>query len=182
MFAQISKSFKFLKELQLLHSLISLNQGIIFLAHQYFLKSCHDNFKNVLLYLLPHSGIYAVNVCKIKRTENYISKVTLSDSWFMLFFFFFYFLFYFSFSSRARLSVDQGLSNRQTYKLLNVFLPGWFSRAVLRFNSSQAVNVFASWKKSEFFVLRGWVLVGWFCASFYEYVSFLISRYNVSSN
>lgn len=94
MFAQISKSFKFLKELQLLHSLISLNWGIIFLAHQYFLKSCHDNFKNVLLYLLPHSGIYAVNVCKIKRTENYISKMTLSDSWFMLFFssFIFYFI------------------------------------------------------------------------------------------
>lgn len=102
----------------------------------------------------------------------------------LCFFFFFYFLFYFIFSSRARLSVDQGLSNRQTYKLLNVFLPGWFSRAVLRFNSSQAVNVFASWKKSEFFVFWGarfgWLVLCkllWICA-----FSFLISRYNVSSN
>lgn len=126
MFAQINESFKFLKEMmQLLHFFNKCTSGKDFSSPSLLLKNPVMIILNVLFLSTssPCDSICQhIFICEIKRPENCISKITLSDPWLMLSFVVF-FLFGWFFTT-TKLPVDLRLSDRQMFRLLNMFLPG----------------------------------------------------------
>ena len=126
MFAQINESFKFLKEMmQLLHFFNKCTSGKDFSSPSLLLKNPVMIILNVLFLSTssPCDSICQhIFICEIKRPENCISKITLSDPWLMLSFVVFC-LFVCLFTT-TKLPVDLRLSDRQMFRLLNMFLPG----------------------------------------------------------
>lgn len=99
MFAQINESFKFLKEMmQLLHFFNKCTSGKDFSSPSLLLKNPVMIILNVLFLSTssPCDSICQhIFICEIKRPENCISKITLSDPWLMLSFVVFVCLFVF---------------------------------------------------------------------------------------